>query len=231
MVNASGLIVPAKLVRWLADQPRLTPHAAMGIIRQLNRDESASLSLEHAKQLLDRDPDDKLYDWSNLPAPTYTGAELPIPDFGLACAQCGESLAGWQKFDCPECGTPADLQATVPDRPFVRVYRSPKSEHVRMAKLILDTNLVPNQLGNENLQMALGELPFVYVSSEVLVPRSHYFDALYALRHDWPQPTAVSAEEWHCSECDETSPATFDICWNCAAERPAPKAPDYANSR
>ena len=219
MVAASRLIVPTKLVRWLADLPRLTPTTAMGVMRQLERDENASLSIEHAKRLLERDPDEELYDWSNLPPPRFTGKELPIPDFGLACAECGEPLAGWHKFDCPECATPADLPATVPDRPFVRAYRSPRLEQVRMAKLILDTNHVPNRLGNESLQMAMGELPFVQISSEVLVPNSHYFDALYTLHHDWPESGAASADEWTCHECGEICPGTFEVCWNCSAER------------
>ena len=231
MVADSGIDAPPELLDWLAEEDHLTPSTAMGVVRQLHRDEAAELSIEHARQWLERDPDAELYDWSNLPAPRYTGAELPIPDFGLACAECGCPLAGWTRFECPDCATPVDLPAMLPDKPMICVYRAPQWDQGRMVKLILDTNNVPCRLANDALAHAYGEIPMLTGYNEVLVPRSHYFDALYTLRHDWPEGPAVSADEWSCPECGERCPGTFELCWNCSAERQSPDQDHHANRR
>ena len=33
---------------------------------------------------------------------------------------------------------------------------------------------------------------------------------------------AASLPDWLCSSCSETDPGTFDVCWNCLAERATP---------
>lgn len=45
--------------------------------------------------------------------------QLPIPDWGLMCPNCGYSLRGLPSHRCPECGTQIDVRQLV--RPWTRL--------------------------------------------------------------------------------------------------------------
>jgi len=49
--------------------------------------------------------------------------QLPIPDWGLACPQCGYPLRGLPSHRCPECGTEFDVPSMI--RPWTRL-RDPR---------------------------------------------------------------------------------------------------------
>lgn len=152
--------------------------------------------------------------------PRFTGAERPLPDFGLDCKQCGELLVGAPEDACPHCTAPFDLRAL-----------PPSSVWFRLASLDL------HGLTLVALQPLLWEEEIPYLTQEgkslrhhygggtlaitdITVPTEFYFDVLHLLRTQELRRQSAGDTEWQCLHCHEMSPATFDICWNC--ERPRP---------
>ena len=41
-----------------------------------------------------------------------------------------------------------------------------------------------------------------------------------ALLRPYSSGTPSSSEEWLCSSCKESNPASFELCWNCQAAKP-----------
>lgn len=52
--------------------------------------------------------------WHRLRDPRFTGNELPVPDFGLPCRNCGADLGGSPQHACRQCGQEFDPQSFRP---------------------------------------------------------------------------------------------------------------------
>ncbi len=168
----------------------------------------------HATQLTD--PED--HHVKKRP-PALTGNERPLPDFGLACAGCGEPLAGAPGDVCPECGLAFDLSGMVGDGDWVDVSEFVPRGLRALARTILYGAQVPYLMDNRRLhELYGGRVPFV--SGGLRVPREFFFDALEAFASAEEPPADYAREEWVCPSCDETVPAGFEVCWSCGAAHP-----------
>lgn len=161
--------------------------------------------------------------WVRLRDPIYTGNELPLPDFGLRCAACGQALAGAPRRECPHCGAAFDPQQLRPTREW----------------FVIDAELC-GRAPLAGVQALLGaeQVPYVpyrdktfreiYFGTQVvgvrlLAPSEFFFDVLALVRRveldmQEAQTTGVR-DRWTCPKCGSRIPGNFDICWNCETPR------------
>ena len=69
---------------------------------------------------------------------------------------------------------------------------------------------------NENAHGGVGELPFTHAYPEIWIdnPRDEREARMIVGEFERDLGAETSVE---CTECGERSPATFEICWHCAA--------------
>jgi hypothetical protein len=99
------------------------------------------------------------------------------------------------------------------------VYTHPTNIMVAQARSALEHAGIRCVLRNEYAAGAMGELAPIDVWPELWLLRDRDYDrARLLLEHAEKE---VQEADWHCSHCGSVSPATFDLCWHCAGERPA----------
>lgn len=161
--------------------------------------------------------------WTRLRGPMFTGYELPIPDFNLTCMQCGRSAAGWSSRACPQCGTAFDPAAYLPESKWFRVDAEIRGVLLEpVAEVLLAERQIPHfTRGDRTLPgIILGQ---VGEAAQLMSPSEFYFEVRFVL---WSENRRILSEaggpdqrEWTCGDCGESSPATFDLCWNCQTPR------------
>jgi predicted amidophosphoribosyltransferase len=162
--------------------------------------------------------DDLIGPWTRLRSPTFTGSELPLPDFGLHCARCDQPLAGAMTRTCPHCAAPFDPRAWLPREAWFLVTEelchpipSPAVQALLAAELI---PYIP--VGERSVTEIYGVQNAV--TARVRVPREFYFDVRWHLRRAAEDARRCrTARAWRCPACGERNPANFEVCWNCAA--------------
>ena len=70
---------------------------------------------------------------------------------------------------------------------------------------------------NEYASGALGELAPINAWPEVWIINDRDFERSSLIIEESQQ--AIEAPDWQCSQCGNSSPATFDTCWQCGSER------------
>jgi hypothetical protein len=106
----------------------------------------------------------------------------------------------------------------------LEVYWSRDSQDAALAKALLESSGIEAFVVGGMLEGAIGDFPTPETAPRVWVAAS---DAERAkeLLDDWvaarKSEDKVVRAPWTCASCGETVTATFDICWNCQAERPA----------
>lgn len=159
--------------------------------------------------------------WTRLRAPTHTGEELPIPNYGLHCRRCSAPLAGATTSACPKCGEPADLRAARPrDAWFPADEGSADLAGASALQALLFQKHIPhlrsgNRAGSDVLLARGVGAGVLYISSEF------YFDYLVLIQSmsSSSEKKTENLPEWACRACHEMCPANFEMCWNCGANR------------
>lgn len=85
-------------------------------------------------------------------------------------------------------------------------------------QLVLDqlrSDGVPAELFHQNGAGGLGDLPVV--NPEVWIRRNQDLDKATRVIQRLNNQQTMSGMQ-HCSNCDESNPPTFEICWQCHAE-------------
>ncbi len=70
---------------------------------------------------------------------------------------------------------------------------------------------------NENAQGGVGELPFTHAYPEVWIDNPEDERRARRIVSEFENGSRTERNR-KCSECGEYNPATFEICWHCAAE-------------
>lgn len=70
---------------------------------------------------------------------------------------------------------------------------------------------------NEQLYVALGEIPLVECYPELWVVDDEVYPRAQRLLENWLREEA--AEPWTCRRCGETHEGQFGACWRCGEER------------
>ncbi|MBT1446301.1 DUF2007 domain-containing protein [Shewanella sp. JM162201] len=81
-------------------------------------------------------------------------------------------------------------------------------------KGLLQTAGIQVELRGEALLGGVGELPVDLQNVELWVNESALPQALAQL-----ESIACERPQWHCLNCHELNEASFELCWNCSAER------------
>lgn len=159
--------------------------------------------------------------WTRLRDPTYSGQELPIPDFGLACPHCGMALAGTLTHRCVQCAESIDMEAFRPNRKWFEADlwtgANPVAGNIDE---LLATDMIPytRAIGRTASDVFLARgasVGVLYVSSEF------FFDFLAHMRQMRIDRATVAEKrpDWTCPSCAEIVPGNFEICWNCGVNR------------
>ena len=150
--------------------------------------------------------------------PFFTGEERPLPDFGLVCGRCNQSLAGAQEGSCPHCGGAFDLEEIMPTRDWFNVASYVPDELLPQARGILYENNIPYVVNDAGLREVYGgAAPYAWV--KVLVPEEFFLDAMHAFVEVSKGIEEPAEEEWICDSCGEKVPGNFTICWNCGSRQ------------
>ena len=159
-----------------------------------------------------------------LREPRFTGAERPLPDFGLLCGRCRRPLAGAAGNDCAHCGSPFVCDPPEDRDGWVRIdadLSAPLSV-MHLQSVLADEQVphVPYQLRSDE-QTAI---PVPLARRTMLVRREFWFEMRWLIARatrDMRDRVRESGEEWTCPTCGEAVPYTFDICWQCQTARQA----------
>ena len=97
-----------------------------------------------------------------------------------------------------------------------RIYRARNLPEAHILLHLLDQAGVPARVFNENLNGALGEIPFIEAEPEVWVERELDLErARRVLREFQSAPGDEGARI--CARCGEENPHNFQVCWCCGA--------------
>ncbi len=97
------------------------------------------------------------------------------------------------------------------------VYTHPSSIAVAQARNALELAGIQCVLRNEYAAGAMGELAPIDVWPELWVLRDRDYERASLLLEQ--SRTEIREADWFCPGCGRHSPATFELCWHCAAER------------
>jgi predicted amidophosphoribosyltransferase len=159
--------------------------------------------------------------WVRVRPPRFTGAELPVPDYGLRCGQCRVALAGAPSCACRVCGTAIDLEAW---RPRSRWYDLGAQDVAPLiipgVESLLAAEYVPHIPASENTirELYTGSSP---LPTRLCVLSEFYFEVLWLLQAARRNVAAARSGRhapWRCARCGEENPGHFELCWQC--ERP-----------
>ena len=85
----------------------------------------------------------------------------------------------------------------------------------------LDSRGLPVSISERPLQSAMGEIPFVEITTSIyLEDVSRFQEAQELIEHYRSGLPGVRGAAWTCTECGETHEPMFGSCWNCGGERP-----------
>lgn len=108
------------------------------------------------------------------------------------------------------------------------VYTHPNPIVVAQARSTLEHAGIDCTLRNEFAMGAIGELAPIDAWPELWVVKDRDGERAQRLLESSRQ--AVQGAEWCCSNCQQVNPATFELCWHCATERPEGRREDASST-
>ena len=106
-----------------------------------------------------------------------------------------------------------------------QVFVDPDLTRVSFARNLLEAEGIACFIQNENTR-TLGPSIAGFSYTQLLDPAlcildDSQWEAAMGIVRTHFHNTAAEGAEWRCSGCNETNPGSFDLCWNCGAERVA----------
>ncbi len=100
---------------------------------------------------------------------------------------------------------------------FASIYRAANATEAHVVRGLFEQHGIEVRLVGEGLSSGLGELPAAVVEVEIHVPTGDRQLARQLIDEYEMRPSAAGSatDEWQCTSCGETNPATFGACWNC----------------
>lgn len=97
---------------------------------------------------------------------------------------------------------------------MVRLYQAANLVEAYLLVHMLEQRRIPARVLNENLQGAVGEIPFVQAWPEIWLEDERdraLGEAVVREFENRPRPSG----ERTCPHCAETNPSNFETCWQC----------------
>jgi len=98
------------------------------------------------------------------------------------------------------------------------VYTSENRILLENVKNVLHENGIETRLKNQFLSSGIGELAPIDTWPELWLIDEQDFDRAQALIDSLSKDD--EAPGWQCCSCAEPNEGTFEVCWNCATQRP-----------
>ena len=97
------------------------------------------------------------------------------------------------------------------------VYTHPSIIVVAQARSALELTGIRCVIRNEYAAGAMGELAPIDVWPELWILRDRDYERASLLLAQ--SRADIIEDDWRCGRCGSDSPATFDLCWQCASDR------------
>ena len=104
---------------------------------------------------------------------------------------------------------------------YKNIYSAANSTEAYLIRGILDQYSIETMFSGEVLSIGVGELPADVLQVQILVNENKYSEAMSIISNyeKTLREPAKDGTSWHCEECNKVNPETFEICWNCQANR------------
>lgn len=97
---------------------------------------------------------------------------------------------------------------------MVRLYQAGNILEAYLLLHMLEQRRIPAKVLNENLQGAVGEIPFIHTWPEVWLEDERDLALAQRVVEEFECRPHASGERV-CTHCGESNPATFETCWQC----------------
>ena len=86
---------------------------------------------------------------------------------------------------------------------------------------LLERESIGTYLTGENLSTIWGGMQTDFSEVEILVDEEKYAEAVEIISNyeEILKHPVQNGKSWQCEECNKVNPETFEICWNCQANR------------
>ncbi len=104
---------------------------------------------------------------------------------------------------------------------YKKIYSAANAVEAHMIQGLLEQESIGTNLSGESLSTAWGGLQTDFNEVEILVDEEKYTKALEIISNyeEILKQPAQDGKSWQCEECQKVNPDTFEICWNCQANR------------
>ena len=96
-----------------------------------------------------------------------------------------------------------------------------------LAKIYIEANIIKSILSEinidsylfgNNLQIGIGGLPIDSTFTKIYVSKKNFISAKKIIKEYKKNLLKQDSEMWICINCQELSPATLTVCWNCCQD-------------
>ena len=99
------------------------------------------------------------------------------------------------------------------------LYTSTDSSRIGLCQSVLESAGIASFVQNESSPW-LGNMMSPAVQPTLcLIDDSRYEEAVELLK-PYQESSKIVLSDWTCTNCGEGNPGSFDVCWNCEAEKP-----------
>lgn len=99
------------------------------------------------------------------------------------------------------------------------LYTSTDSSRIGLCQSVLESAGIASFVRNESSPW-LGNMMSPAVQPTLcLIDDSRYEEAVELLK-PYQESSKIVLLDWTCTKCGESNPGSFDVCWNCSAEKP-----------
>ncbi len=94
-----------------------------------------------------------------------------------------------------------------------------KGAKIQLLKSTLEEVNIPSMIRNENLSVALGEIPFTECFPELWILKDEDYPKAKEIVAGWRKDQMETYSPWICPNCNETIEGQFTSCWKCGKEQ------------
>jgi hypothetical protein len=154
--------------------------------------------------------------------PKIQNRHAPQGRESLNCPKCRYLLTGIGAEYCPECGIELSYEP-------ITVFAAADQSIVWAAAMVLDQNEITNLIATGSYDPVLGIFTRRQSLPHIMVPFKFYHEAVQLLDSEFGKrefktgdrpERPIQAPDWTCSSCQEESPGSFELCWQCGLRRP-----------
>ena len=104
---------------------------------------------------------------------------------------------------------------------YKEVYSAANATEAHLIQGLLERASIETNISGENLSTAWGGLQTDFNQVDIQVDEEKYAEAVEIISNyeEILKQPAQDGKSWQCEKCNKVNPDTFEICWNCQANR------------